>query len=233
MDKVGTLRWDGAADAKARMENLLSAFTARRRSHAVLSPLRRPDPRRPASLKGVGYCTARHPCPVVSGQDAEASARQVHRSRVSSPPPCSRTRVHLATLAPSLVDAGSLGKTSGDQRHQDLTERREGRASCRCKPVAVTRRTEEGARRHGYYKDEPAQVGDRHSPRRSALPAGLFHALHHPRATQEASVDDVILDMRGITKHFHGVTALANVNLSVRAARSTPWSARTAPASPR
>jgi putative multiple sugar transport system ATP-binding protein len=29
-------------------------------------------------------------------------------------------------------------------------------------------------------------------------------------------VDDAILDMRGITKHFHGVAALTNVNLTVR-----------------
>ncbi|MBX3607001.1 MAG: ATP-binding cassette domain-containing protein [Piscinibacter sp.] len=29
-------------------------------------------------------------------------------------------------------------------------------------------------------------------------------------------MDDAILDMRGITKHFHGVAALANVNLTVR-----------------
>ena len=37
MDKVSTLRWDGAA-AQARMDNLLSAFYSNRRVHAVLSP---------------------------------------------------------------------------------------------------------------------------------------------------------------------------------------------------
>jgi putative multiple sugar transport system ATP-binding protein len=40
--------------------------------------------------------------------------------------------------------------------------------------------------------------------------------VHHPRQ-QGDKVDDAILDMRGITKRFHGVTALADVNLSVRA----------------
>ena len=37
MDKVSTLRWDGAA-AQARMDNLLSAFYGNKRLDAVLSP---------------------------------------------------------------------------------------------------------------------------------------------------------------------------------------------------
>ena len=37
MDKVSTLRWDGAV-AQARMDNLLSAFYGKKRVDAVLSP---------------------------------------------------------------------------------------------------------------------------------------------------------------------------------------------------
>ena len=37
MDKVGTLRWDGAV-AQARMDNLLSAYYTDKRSTRVLSP---------------------------------------------------------------------------------------------------------------------------------------------------------------------------------------------------
>jgi putative multiple sugar transport system ATP-binding protein len=38
------------------------------------------------------------------------------------------------------------------------------------------------------------------------------------RTNKETRVDDTILEMRGITKSFHGVNALANVNLAVRPA---------------
>ncbi|MFX8801504.1 substrate-binding domain-containing protein, partial [Acinetobacter baumannii] len=37
MDKVATLRWDGAT-AQARMDNLLSAYYGNKRVNAVLSP---------------------------------------------------------------------------------------------------------------------------------------------------------------------------------------------------
>ena len=70
MDKVGTLRWDGAV-AQARMDNLLSAFYGKDKIHAVLSPYDGLSIGILSSLKGVGYCTAQQPCPFVSGQDAE------------------------------------------------------------------------------------------------------------------------------------------------------------------
>ena len=70
MDKVGTLRWDGAV-AQARMDNLLSAFYGKDKVHAVLSPYDGLSIGILSSLKGVGYCTAEQPCPFVSGQDAE------------------------------------------------------------------------------------------------------------------------------------------------------------------
>ena len=70
MDKVGTLRWDGAV-AQARMDNLLSAFYGKDKIHAVLSPYDGLSIGILSSLKGVGYCTPEQPCPFVSGQDAE------------------------------------------------------------------------------------------------------------------------------------------------------------------
>ena len=70
MDKVGTLRWDGAV-AQSRMDNLLSAFYGKDKVHAVLSPYDGLSIGILSSLKGVGYCSAQQPCPVVSGQDAE------------------------------------------------------------------------------------------------------------------------------------------------------------------
>jgi putative multiple sugar transport system substrate-binding protein len=70
MDKVGTLRWDGAV-AQARMDNLLSAYYGKDKVNAVLSPYDGLSIGILSSLKGVGYCTAQQPCPFVSGQDAE------------------------------------------------------------------------------------------------------------------------------------------------------------------
>ena len=70
MDKVGTLRWDGAV-AQARMDNLLSAYYSDARLDAVLSPYDGLSIGILSSLKGVGYGSANQPMPLVSGQDAE------------------------------------------------------------------------------------------------------------------------------------------------------------------
>jgi len=70
MDKVSTLRWDGAV-AQARMDNLLSAYYGNKRLDAVLSPYDGLSIGILSSLKGVGYGGANQPMPVVTGQDAE------------------------------------------------------------------------------------------------------------------------------------------------------------------
>ena len=70
MDKVATLRWDGAT-AQARMDNLLSAFYGKKRVDAVLSPYDGLSIGIISSLKGVGYGSADQPMPIISGQDAE------------------------------------------------------------------------------------------------------------------------------------------------------------------
>jgi len=72
MDKVSTLRWDGAV-AQARMDNLLSAFYSGKgkRVDAVLSPYDGLSIGILSSLKGVGYGSKDLPMPMVSGQDAE------------------------------------------------------------------------------------------------------------------------------------------------------------------
>lgn len=70
MDRVGTLRWDGAT-AQARMDNLLSAFYTSRTIDGVLSPYDGISLGIISSLKGVGYGSAGKPMPIVGGQDAE------------------------------------------------------------------------------------------------------------------------------------------------------------------
>lgn len=70
MDKVGTLRWDGAV-AQARMDNLLSAHYTDAVVHGVLSPYDGLSIGILSSLKGVGYGSGDLAMPIVSGQDAE------------------------------------------------------------------------------------------------------------------------------------------------------------------
>ena len=79
MDKVSTLRWDGAT-AQARMDNLLSAFYSNKRVDAVLSPYDGLSIGIISSLKGVGYGSGDMPMPLISGQDCEiASVKAILR----------------------------------------------------------------------------------------------------------------------------------------------------------
>ena len=70
MDKVGTLRWDGAV-AQSRMDNLLSAHYTDKQVHGVLSPYDGLSIGILSSLKGVGYGSGDMKMPIVTGQDAE------------------------------------------------------------------------------------------------------------------------------------------------------------------
>ena len=70
MDKVSTLRWDGAT-AQARMDNLLSAFYGNRQLDAVLSPYDGISIGIISSVRGVGYGSADLQMPIISGQDCE------------------------------------------------------------------------------------------------------------------------------------------------------------------
>jgi putative multiple sugar transport system substrate-binding protein len=72
MDKVGTLRWDGAV-AQARMDNLLSANYTSAKVHGVLAPYDGLSRGIISSLKGVGYAPGAE-MPIVTGQDAEVAS---------------------------------------------------------------------------------------------------------------------------------------------------------------
>ncbi len=108
MDKVGTLRWDGAV-AQARMDNLLSAFYGKDKVHAVLSPYDGLSIGILSSLKGVGYCTAAQPCPIVSGQDAEIPSVKSMLKGEQYSTVFKDTR-DLAKVTANLVDAVLAGK---------------------------------------------------------------------------------------------------------------------------
>ncbi|MNT58069.1 Multiple sugar-binding periplasmic receptor ChvE precursor [compost metagenome] len=105
---MGTLRWDGSV-AQARMDNLLSAYYGKDKVHAVLSPYDGLSIGILSSLKGVGYCTAQQPCPVVSGQDAEVpSVKSILKGEQYST--VFKDTRELAKVAANMVDATLSGK---------------------------------------------------------------------------------------------------------------------------
>ena len=108
MDKVSTLRWDGAT-AQARMDNLLSAFYGKKRVDAVLSPYDGLSIGIISSLKGVGYGGSSQPMPLISGQDAEVpSIKAMLRGEQYST--IFKDTRDLAKVTSDMVDAALNGK---------------------------------------------------------------------------------------------------------------------------
>ena len=108
MDKVATLRWDGAT-AQARMDNLLSAYYTDKRVDAVLSPYDGISIGILSSLKGVGYGSASQPLPVVTGQDAEVQSVKSIIAGEQTATVFKDTR-ELAKVVVNMVDASLSGK---------------------------------------------------------------------------------------------------------------------------
>jgi putative multiple sugar transport system substrate-binding protein len=108
MNKVSTLRWDGAV-AQARMDNLLSAYYGKARVDAVLSPYDGLSIGILSSLKGVGYGSAKQAYPFVSGQDAEVpSVKSIIRKEQYST--IFKDTRELAKVTANMVDAMLSGK---------------------------------------------------------------------------------------------------------------------------
>jgi putative multiple sugar transport system substrate-binding protein len=108
MDKVATLRWDGAT-AQARMDNLLSAYYGNKRLDAVLSPYDGISIGIISSLKGVGYGSADQPMPVITGQDCEVpSVKAILRGDQYSS--IFKDTRELAKVTADMVDAALSGK---------------------------------------------------------------------------------------------------------------------------
>jgi putative multiple sugar transport system substrate-binding protein len=109
MDKVSTLRWDGAV-AQSRMDNLLSAYYTDARVDAVLSPYDGLSIGIISSLKGVGYGSPKLPMPVVTGQDAEIPSVKSILAHEQTSTVFKDTR-ELAKITADMVDALLSGKT--------------------------------------------------------------------------------------------------------------------------
>ncbi|MFN8412699.1 MAG: multiple monosaccharide ABC transporter substrate-binding protein [Anaerolineales bacterium] len=109
MDKVSTLRWDGAV-AQARMDNLLSAYYTDKRVDAVLSPYDGLSRGIISSLRGVGYGTADQPWPVITGQDAEVASVKAMIAGEQTYTVFKDTRL-LAAQTAKMVDQALKGET--------------------------------------------------------------------------------------------------------------------------
>jgi len=135
MDKVGTLRWDGAV-AQARMDNLLSAYYTSGRVDAVLSPYDGLSIGILSSLKGVGYGTPKQPYPFVSGQDAEiASVKSMLRGEQYST--VFKDTRELAKVTANMVDAMMAGKKPEINDTKTYNNGKKVVPSYLLKPVAV------------------------------------------------------------------------------------------------
>jgi len=108
MDKVSTLRWDGAV-AQARMDNLLSAYYTKARVDAVLSPYDGLSIGIISALKGVGYGSAGQSMPVVTGQDCEVPSVKSILAGEQRSSVFKDTR-ELAKVTVGMVDAILAGK---------------------------------------------------------------------------------------------------------------------------
>ena len=151
MDKVSTLRWDGAT-AQARMDNLLSAFYGRKRVDAVLSPYDGLSIGILSSLKGVGYGSGNMPMPVVSGQDAEVpSIKSMQRGEQYST--IFKDTRDLARVTADMVDASLSGKEVTVNDTKTYNNGVKVVPSYLLKPVVVDKRNwEKVLIDSGYYK---------------------------------------------------------------------------------
>ena len=153
MDKVGTLRWDGAV-AQSRMDNLLSAFYGDKRVDAVLSPYDGLSIGILSSLKGVGYGSADQPMPIVTGQDAEVPSIKSMIAGEQYSTVFKDTR-DLAKVTAQMVDALLAGKEVPVNDTKTYENGVKVVPSYLLKPVLVTRDNwKDILVKSGYYKEE-------------------------------------------------------------------------------
>ncbi|WP_342363682.1 multiple monosaccharide ABC transporter substrate-binding protein [Terrarubrum flagellatum] len=151
MDKVSTLRWDGAT-AQARMDNLLSAYYTDKRVDAVLSPYDGLSIGILSSLKGVGYGSGSMKMPFVSGQDAEVPSVKSILAGEQYSTIFKDTR-DLAKVTADMVDAMLSGKQVQVNDTKTYNNGVKVVPSFLLKPVAVDKSNwEQALIASGYYK---------------------------------------------------------------------------------
>ncbi|PZQ79374.1 MAG: sugar ABC transporter substrate-binding protein [Ancylobacter novellus] len=155
MDKVSTLRWDGAT-AQARMDNLLSAYYTDKKLDGVLSPYDGLSIGILSSLKGVGYGSGSMKMPVVTGQDAEVPSMKSILAGEQYSTIFKDTR-ELAKVTADMVDASLSGKEPTVNDTKTYNNGKKVVPSFLLKPVVVDKGNWEAVLiGSGYYK--PGQI---------------------------------------------------------------------------
>ena len=153
MDKVGTLRWDGAV-AQARMDNLLSANYTDKKVHGVLSPYDGLSIGILSSLKGVGYGSGNNKMPIVTGQDCEVQSIKSLLAGEQYSSIFKDTR-ELAKVTVAMVNAILAGKAPEVNDTKTYENGVKVVPSYLLKPVAVDKSNwEKTLIGSGYYKKE-------------------------------------------------------------------------------
>ncbi len=156
MDKVATLRWDGAT-AQARMDSILSAFYSDKKLDAVLSPYDGISIGILSSLKGVGYGSGDMPMPIVSGQDAEVPSVKSILAGEQNSTIFKDTR-ELAKVTVDMVDAAMSGKEPEVNDTKTYDNGVKVVPSYLLKPVIVDKSNwKEVLVDSGYYKEDQIQ----------------------------------------------------------------------------
>ena len=212
MDKVATLRWDGAT-AQARMDNLLSAYYGKKRVDAVLSPYDGLSIGIISSLKGVGYGSPDLPMPIISGQDAEVpSIKAMLRGEQYST--IFKDTRDLARVTVDMVDAVLSGKEVPVNDTKTYNNGVKTVPSYLLKPVVVYKSNWEKA------WSRAAIISARSSSERTRPACMVLRALPTRQDELGAAGGNpmtAMLEMRGVSKSFAGVQALRDVNFTVEA----------------
>ncbi|WP_195430161.1 multiple monosaccharide ABC transporter substrate-binding protein [Clostridium sp. D46t1_190503_E9] len=153
MDKVSTLRWDGAT-AQSRMDNLLSTYYSSEEIDAVLSPYDGISIGVLSSLKSVGYGNGDKKLPIVTGQDAEIPSIKSIISEEQTQTVFKDTRV-LAEKTVAIVEAVLEGKEAPVNDTKTYDNGKKIVPSYLCEPVSVDiNNYKEALIDSGYYTEE-------------------------------------------------------------------------------
>jgi len=153
MDKVATLRWDGAT-AQSRMENLISANYTDKKLDAILSPYDGISIGVLAAVKSVGYGTAGQAFPIITGQDSELPSVKSIIAGEQSQTIFKDTRA-LAAKVVEMVDAVVQGKEAPVNDTKTYDNGKKVVPSFLLDPISVdVNNYKEVLIGSGYYKEE-------------------------------------------------------------------------------
>lgn len=157
MEKVSTLRWDGAT-AQTRMDNLLGTYYTNENVHAILSPYDGISIGIISSLKSMGYGHGDLKLPIVTGQDAELSSIKSIIAEEQTQTVFKDTRV-LAKKTVEMVEAVLNGEEAEVNDTQSYFNNEMYVKSYLCEPISITKENyKEELIDTGYYTKEDLKL---------------------------------------------------------------------------